>query len=118
MAWKGLSSGVLIKRLLFRELEKSGPISCYRCGKPIAVDDFTIDHKNRHEGDPSVWWDLDNIAYSHYSCNAAHNGASEKRWITNGIDSKMLAKHKPLPEGWREGRVQNKDSSGKFMKVI
>lgn len=110
---KKRGSTVLLKALLFKELTKYEPVYCYRCGVQLSLDDFTIDHKVRHEGDMNLWSDVDNVAYSHFQCNAKANGANEKRWVTNGFINQMLPKHLPLRNGWWEGRVQGKTGKQK-----
>lgn len=46
--------------------------TCYHCGKPICRDTFSIEHKAPwiDSDDPKgLFFDLDNIAFSHKSCN-------------------------------------------------
>lgn len=106
MAYKGLNSAILIKRCLFTFLKNSSLDLCYRCNRKMTVQDFSIDHKLRHEGDSEKFWDENNITFSHFRCNAAANGASEKRWITNGVENKLVLNTFQLPKGWRNGRKQ------------
>jgi hypothetical protein len=64
----------LRKQVLFKYVRMAGHDVCYRCGEVISnVDDFTIDHKNPwlYE-DPNLFWDLDNISFSHRKCNIPH----------------------------------------------
>ena len=67
----GKASHKLRKNLMYRLAEKVGMLSCYRCGEEIQdVGDFTIEHKEPWlHVDPSLFWDLDNIAFSHSFCN-------------------------------------------------
>lgn len=49
---------------------------CYRCKQPIESDeDLSIDHiepwEDRENG-KELFWDLDNIAFSHKRCNKQH----------------------------------------------
>lgn len=67
----GTACSKLRKLLLFRMSQGLGLDSCFRCGRKILSEsDFSIDHKKEwlHE-DPELFWDLDNIAFSHLSCN-------------------------------------------------
>ena len=66
--------GKLRKMVIFNLLERLGENYCYRCGKLIeSFDDLTIDHKKRWlHGDVSLYWDLNNVAFSHYNCNSKH----------------------------------------------
>jgi hypothetical protein len=74
----GTAAHRLVKDLLFRFVEKSGCV-CHRCGKPLVREDFSIDHKIPwlDSDDPAgMFFDIENIAYSHRTCNygAARKG--------------------------------------------
>ncbi len=61
----------LKKMILFHLATKLGLDACFRCGEKIEnIDDFTVDHKeNWLYGDVKLFWDLENIAFSHKKCN-------------------------------------------------
>ena len=65
------ADGRLKKQILFMLVQKCNMDTCYRCGKKIErVEDFSIDHKESWLNvDPVLFWDLDNIAFSHLRCN-------------------------------------------------
>ena len=67
----GTANQRLRKLLLFDLIHRLGETSCFRCGNEISsVDELSIDHKSPWEGvDPALFWDLNNIAFSHLSCN-------------------------------------------------
>lgn len=78
------ASGRLVKDLLFNFVDKSG-IKCLRCGEKMTRDTFSVDHIEswqRSNNPTQSFFDLDNISYSHKSCNssaafrkkAAHGG--------------------------------------------
>jgi hypothetical protein len=75
----GKAQNQLRKMILFDFVVKCGMDACYRCGEKIeSVDEFTIEHKIPwlDSDDPiENFFDLDNIAFSHPSCNygAARN---------------------------------------------
>lgn len=80
----GKANAILRKRILFSLVKKCGLDTCFRCKKALdSVEDFTIDHKDSwlHSADPvKNFFDLDNIAFSHASCNyAARNRCSKAR---------------------------------------
>lgn len=60
---------------------------CYRCGGPIErVEELSIDHKEAWMGasDPvQSFWDLENIAFSHSSCNSAAAMRPHKKYFTD-----------------------------------
>jgi len=67
----GTASGRLLKDILFSFVLSSGGV-CFRCGKPMTRETFSVDHKVPflHSDDPvGLFFDLTNIAYSHRVCN-------------------------------------------------
>jgi len=73
----GMSSGkanaILKKGIMFMLIQKCNMDTCYRCGEKIeTVDELSIDHmENWLDSDfpQELYFDLDNISFSHYSCN-------------------------------------------------
>lgn len=63
----------LKKSILFSFAKKLGYNWCYQCGAEITnIDKFTIEHKQPwldSENPVEVFFDLDNIAFSHAHCN-------------------------------------------------
>ena len=73
----GKASHRLVKDILFKYVQESGEV-CFRCGQDLTREDFTIEHKTPwlHSEDPVfLFFDLENIAYSHSRCNS---GAARK----------------------------------------
>ena len=70
----GTATNKLRKNIMFRLLQKMGENVCFKCGHVIEkVDDLSIEHKLPWEGrDVALFWDLDNIAFSHLFCNRPH----------------------------------------------
>ena len=64
----------LRKMILFRLVVMTGLDNCFVCGAKIsAIDELSIEHKQPWlDRDPSLFWDLDNIAFSHRRCNRPH----------------------------------------------
>ena len=80
----GTAASRLRKLILFSILKKHGENLCYRCNKEIkTADDLTIDHKQPWEGIKiDLFWDLENISFSHRQCNRPHRtrgGGSKKK---------------------------------------
>lgn len=67
----GTANARLRKMILFRLIKKCGEDTCFRCGKAIGnLDDLSIEHKLPWENrSVDLFWDLDNIAFSHLKCN-------------------------------------------------
>ncbi len=62
----------LQRDLLWHLVVSTAKTLCFRCDRPMSRDDFTIDHKVPwlNSADPiKLFFDLDNIAFSHDSCN-------------------------------------------------
>lgn len=71
----------LLRDLLFDNVKDT---PCFRCGEKMTRDTFSIEHKkNWMDSDDPVgnYFDLNNISYSHQSCNSRHHskfGTSKK----------------------------------------
>jgi len=81
----GTAAGKLRKMIVFDLLNQLNKNFCYRCGKEIKnIDDLSIDHKRFWLGvNEKLFWDLDNIAFSHLECNTI-NGRQKDPVIFNG----------------------------------
>lgn len=91
----------LNRDLIYTMGKKLGLMVCYRCGGPISREDFTIDHKVDwlHSDDPvTVFFDLDNIAFSHHRCNA---GAGSGGQVSGDIKRKSPEYHKQAQKEYR-----------------
>lgn len=76
----------LRKLILFNLLKKHAENVCVRCKEPIEkVEDLSIEHIEPWENrSAELFWDLNNVAFSHMKCNVAHapkNGSEERRKI-------------------------------------
>jgi hypothetical protein len=63
----------LRKLLMFQLVQQSGRDLCFQCGEKIeSAENMSIEHKKPwlHSEDPkAMFFDLDNIAFSHTKCN-------------------------------------------------
>jgi 5-methylcytosine-specific restriction endonuclease McrA len=67
----GTACGKLRKKLLHKYIVLAGDGNCHRCGQPIEWDDLSVEHiKAWHEVSVDLFWDLDNIMFSHQRCNS------------------------------------------------
>jgi len=78
----GTASNRLKVKLLYQLAWQLGLTLCYRCGKGIDnADVFSIDHKQTWLNvDKKLFWDLNNVAFSHKKCNSA---AASKEYQTS-----------------------------------
>lgn len=105
----GAASHRLVKNLLFEFVKDK---LCFRCGKPLTRDTFSIDHKTPwlDSHDPvGLFFDLDNIAFSHFACNVrearqpAKARSQEERLSRRALNNKQYRKNQG-PELMREQR--------------
>ncbi len=71
------ASNRLKKNIMFQMMQELGKDNCFQCGEKIEyVVDLSVEHKIPwlDSEDPiGLYFDLDNIAFSHLSCNSAAN---------------------------------------------
>ena len=85
------ASGRLVKDLLFKFAIELGH-KCHQCGKDLTRDTFSVEHKVPwlDTDNPSgMFFDLDNIAFSHLSCNIKAGRRPHKKYHSE--ESKKLA---------------------------
>ena len=73
------ANGRLLKNILYQLVVDLNKDLCYQCGKKISKETFSIEHKIPwldSEKPLELYFDLNNIAFSHLSCNikASRNG--------------------------------------------
>lgn len=92
----GTANNILRKSIMFQLVKDLNRDVCYRCNKKIeTIEDFSIDHKEAWlDNDPNLFWDLDNIAFSHLKCNIAH-----RRINYEALSKNHIANRKVGPEG-------------------
>jgi len=80
----------LRKKILFMMIQKLKLDECFQC-KTLIVEsqDLSIEHKIPWlDGDTRLFWDLDNIAFSHISCNASASRYSTRKKYTHKIEDR------------------------------
>lgn len=82
------ASSKLRKEIMFRLVQKCGLDICYRCNEKIEnVDDFSIEHKEPwlHSEEPNkLFFDMNNIAFSHTHCNYINKRQSSYEHSSSG----------------------------------
>lgn len=75
----------LRKVVFFNQLKKHNENVCVRCGQEIvSPNELSIEHIKPWEGiSVELFWDLNNVAFSHLKCNVPHNrwGGRNKRKV-------------------------------------
>lgn len=78
----GTAQGRLVKDLLFKFVQLHHP-NCYRCGEAMTRETFSIEHKTPwldSEDPVGLFFDLDNIDFSHHSCNVKAARTPHKKY--------------------------------------
>lgn len=68
------ASARLLKDILFKFVFETGSDKCFHCGEPITRETLSIEHKTPwldSEDPQGLFFDLENIAFSHLSCNSS-----------------------------------------------
>lgn len=95
----GTAFGRLRKQIMFSMAKKLDVDWCFRCGSKIeSIEEFSVEHKQPWQAAPdpvASFFDLENIAFSHNSCNSA-----AARQVNKKYDSTM----DQLQAKWRRAR--------------
>ena len=96
----GTATNRLRKLVLFDLLRRHNENVCFKCTSLIeTADELSIEHKQPWEGrDVNLFWDLNNIAFSHLRCNTQHQynpvrifRASGTNWCSDCKDFKPVS---------------------------
>lgn len=84
----GTANGRLRKSIIFNLVQKLNLDVCYQCNKKIETEEeFSIEHKEPwlDSNDPKkLFFDLNNISFSHLSCNVRASRKMPKQPIKHG----------------------------------
>lgn len=104
------ASARLKKSIMFSLVVRLKENICYRCGSEIlSEEDLTVEHKEawmQAEDPVQSFFDLDNIAFSHLSCNAAAASRPTKKWC-NDAERKRAKWHSLTKDRQQEIRRDN-----------
>lgn len=84
------ANGRLIKDLLFKFAIEAGHV-CFRCNNPLDRETFSVEHILPwldSENPIELFFDTNNIAYSHLSCNIGAARKQPQRVNEHGTESK------------------------------
>lgn len=103
----GTAANRLRKMLLFKYVVLAGHGNCHRCGRPIeSVEKLSVEHKTAWQSAPdprSVFFDIDDIAFSHLTCNVVAGVSWNKRYSTR--------------EEWRQAKTRLQVESKKRLRA-
>jgi hypothetical protein len=117
----GKASHILLKKILFECVQSLGRDECYRCKKKITtIDTFSIEHKNawmQAENPVEAFFDLNNIAFSHRSCNYKAATKVNKKYFTE--DAKQEAYRERDRERWHnKNRAEQRKEKRRLQKQM
>jgi hypothetical protein len=96
----GTANGRLRKSILFMLIKECNKDYCFQCGAQILEEkDLSIEHKIPwldSETPRELFFDLENIAFSHLKCNVGAARNTRKKYFTE--EEKRLAKNKRCRE--------------------
>lgn len=99
----------LVKDLLWNFVETTGQTACCKCGEPMSRETFSIEHVTPwldSEDPVGLYFDLNNISYSHRSCNVADGRKPTKKYNSQEEINRAKRRYDPLrtycPEKRRE----------------
>lgn len=87
------ASARLVKDVLYKLVVQTGQNDCFVCGKPVSRDTFSIEHKVAwlDSIDPvKLFFDTDNISFSHLSCNVGAGRRPHKRQDRETYEAEKL----------------------------
>ena len=89
----GTAANRFRNKILFSLLEKLGENICFQCGLKIeSENDLSIEHKIPWlDNSPDLFWDINNIAFSHLSCNVGAAKNYQKANPKHGTRSRYRA---------------------------
>ena len=78
----GIARARLIRNIMFQFAQRLGLDICFKCGKKIETkEELSIEHKIpwlNSDTPKELFFDLDNIAFSHILCNIRHTKTIEE----------------------------------------
>ena len=113
----GKAHNILRKLIMFSLVQELGKDICFRCGKKIeTIDEFSIDHKVawlNSENPVSLYFDLENISFSHCSCNIAAKRVVPRKPI---YTKEELRQKKSVYEKKRRSTEEYKEKNKEYMR--
>lgn len=103
----GTAAHQLRADILFKFVKMAG-YKCYRCYKKLTRETFSIDHKISwldSDNPTKLFFDLNNITFSHQSCNSGAGRRPAKKYFTQ--DEKIKG-NKQIQANYRKRKRERK----------
>ena len=110
----GTACNRLRKVILYHLLKQLGQNTCFQCKEEIESAEFlSIEHKQSWSDNPNLFWEIDNIAFSHLTCNIKASRRGGRRfpqredghlWCSKHqqyLPGEMFSKGSGRPSGYR-----------------
>ena len=99
----GTACNKLRRMVMFNLLQRHEENICYKCSKIILkAEDLTLEHKETwQDGGSTLFWDLNNIAFSHRQCNLP-KGIIRREIADGKLWCSSCKEYKPIPCFHRE----------------
>jgi hypothetical protein len=81
----GTAQNRLIKDILYKLVVETNKDCCFQCGQKISREQLSVEHKVPwldSENPIKLFFDLENIAFSHHSCNMRAARKPNKKYFT------------------------------------
>jgi hypothetical protein len=80
----GTAEKKLRKQIIFELARQLGKTTCCSCGGTVSSpDDLAVVHLQDWMGDPTQFWELSNVAFSHSTCAARRGGPRQEEAMSN-----------------------------------
>lgn len=94
---QGKASHILMKDILWKLIVQTDNFICHHCHEPMSRETFSIEHKvpwRFSENPTDLFFDLDNISFSHLKCNVA----AARNPISSPVRAPRVPKHGTVNE--------------------
>lgn len=91
------AAGRLTKDILWMLILETGRDCCSKCGEPMSRETFSIEHKEPWldtENPVKLYFDLDNITFSHLSCNCRETRQFKHKTEEERLEARRVSNRK------------------------
>ena len=109
------AQGRLVKDILWMLLQETNRTKCFVCGKEMSRETFSIEHKIPwldSDNPKELFFRLDNISFSHLSCNISSKRITTKKYFTK---EERRERDKEL---WRESKKRTYSKEKRKQKYL
>ena len=108
----GTATNKLRKMIMFDLIKKLNLDNCFQCNeKIISIRSLSIEHKKKWLNvDVNLFWELDNISFSHLSCNVKSRDIPNKINYPDGSAWCFICKNFKSLENFMESKLKHRNS--------